>query len=158
MAPLPEPDNSQPNEPEKLTNQAGPQVLQVSSDSDSDYEEDIRDGYVPLAQGPETALEETESESEDSSQESSESVSRIQMAPETAEQIKAVMAKIKLPNIPLWARQVPEEQWMNSLMKNIHKDKTEDNNSQLAAQSSESEQEGMGQPFVTNFEAHFSDS
>ena len=41
MAPVPEPNNTPSPNSDELTGQVGPQVIQVSSDSDSDYEIDI---------------------------------------------------------------------------------------------------------------------
>ena len=41
------------------------------------------------------------------------------MPEEQANTIRAVMANIKLPNIPAWAKAVPEERWMSDLMNNI---------------------------------------
>ena len=41
------------------------------------------------------------------------------MPEEQANTIRAVMANIKLQNIPAWAKAVPEERWMSDLMNNI---------------------------------------
>lgn len=89
------------------------------------------------------------------------------MPTEKAEEIKAVMANIKLPNIPLWARQVPEEQWMTSLINNIHKGKGQSENSsvlqhkgqQVSGHMTDSISSAADEElFDANFEAHFPDS
>lgn len=91
------------------------------------------------------------------------------MPEEHAQQIKSVMANIKLPSIPLWARQIPEEQWLASLMNNLkgdtnrptdqssHVSPTSGNvaQSNVAAASSSDAGDNNADTFDANFDVHF---
>ncbi|KAF6021920.1 hypothetical protein EB796_019767 [Bugula neritina] len=119
MTPAPDPKGSPAGDVEpELHNIGGPQVIEVSSDSDSDFDMDVDGGYVPLAQGSDSN---SSSSDEDDAEFPPElpAPGNITMPEKQANEIKAAMANIKLPNIPPWAKQIPEQQWMSSLMENL---------------------------------------
>jgi len=87
------------------------------------------------------------------------------MPEKQANEIKAAMANIKLPNIPPWAKQIPEQQWMSSLMENLTrtrgqgqcnvKGQDQTNHASTSSQQTIAPPSQIIPEFEVNFEEHF---